>query len=178
MHPDAPARAPAFVSDPATIRQVLEGLDGNDDGVITIPEMLEHPDPLLVSDRGLLAVYESFRQSVRHAMQWGAGNEDASPPPGVAFEEAGDPPALFGFSTLRRLCRALVRDDERGAPTREEIVDSLIAKIDAAEAAADRGDLAAKQRALLRFQAELQRLAGTHLTYIAVATLTELALTL
>ncbi len=180
MHPEATGRAPAFVSDPATIRQVLEGLDENDDGVITLPEILEHPpDPILVSDQGLLAVYNSFRQSVAHAMKWGAGSEGTGQPPGVALEEvAGDPAALFGFSTLGRLCRALVRDDEQGGPTREDIVDSLIAKIDAAEAAADRGDLAAKQRAIQRFLAELQRLAGTHLTYNAAATLTALARTL
>jgi hypothetical protein len=92
---------------------------------------------------------------------------------------SGDPAALFQIATLRRLCRILlpIPNDGLGG-SNEDVVKSLIEKLDAAEAAAERGDFVAKQRAIRAFIAEVQGLAGRRLTYRAAATLITLAQTL
>jgi prepilin-type N-terminal cleavage/methylation domain-containing protein len=172
--PDAPARARDFVSDPATLRQVFAGLDRDGNGLVTIPEILESPPDTLVSDASLLAEYESFRESLARALQWGAGDEDTDQPPGVSLNDIrSDQDALLRYATLRRLCHLLVH--EPPGSSKADIVSSLTAKLDAAAAADDHGDVRAKERALRAFVDEVQALAGTSLTYHAATTLSALA---
>ena len=99
MHPEASSLARDFVSEPATLGQVLAGLDRDGNGVITLPEIIEvPPDPSLVSDASLLSVYESFRHSVAQALEWGAGDEDTDRPPGVPLSDvSGDQAVLLQY---------------------------------------------------------------------------------
>jgi prepilin-type N-terminal cleavage/methylation domain-containing protein len=178
MHPEAPSLATSFMADPTTrplwdkTPDFLEGKFTRIDDVFELPR--------LVTDASVLEVYESFRQSTVQAMKIGAGNEDANLPTDVRPEDlSGDPAALFQIATLRRLCRILapIPNDGLGG-SNEDVVKSLIEKLDAAEAAAERGDFVAKQRAIRAFIAEVQGLAGRRLTYRAAATLIALAQTL
>jgi prepilin-type N-terminal cleavage/methylation domain-containing protein len=172
--PEASAHARDFVSDSGTLRQVLAGLDRDGNGLITLPEILETPPDTLVSDASLLTEYESFRESLARAVQWGAGDEDTDRPPGVAFDDIrSGQDALLRFATLRRLCHLLVH--AQPGSSKADIVNSLTAKLDAAAAADDHGDVRAKERALRAFVDEVQALAGTSLTYHAASTLSALA---
>jgi len=141
-HPELIPQVRPFLSQPEITGQVFNSLDLNGDGTLTLNEMLRNP---------LIAPFASF---LRTPGFYGP-TIDAQ----IALTESdltGDPTFLFSYDALRALSEFY--------STKHGVAHALAAKLDAAQAAETRGDLAGKAGALGAFQNQVRAQTGKTLT--------------
>ncbi len=130
-----------FLSDPAAVEGAFEELAGGD-GLVSLADLANAPVP------------QGFLDCLVDELQLGAGGEDLSGD-GVAvgFDDLeGDPAELPSFDSLCSLVHVVLGDSQ--------LVRPLCQKLDAAEAAAERGNSKAARNILNAFQNQLSAQAG------------------
>jgi prepilin-type N-terminal cleavage/methylation domain-containing protein len=166
LEPDAARMIRSFLGGPDTLPVVLERL-GAVEGAIAIEDLF---GPHRI-DPELDPILERFLAQVAVNIALGAGEEEVTSLPAVQREDLiGDPNQLFSFATLRALTTAAV--------THHGLLRSLLAKLDAAEAAAMRGNERAKAGHLRAYAHELAAQAGKRIDPMAAHILQNLAGTL
>jgi prepilin-type N-terminal cleavage/methylation domain-containing protein len=166
LNVDAPRSIRPYLTDPEIIPCVFEALGGSD-GQLSIAEIFR---PRQVAPE-LDPILQRFLEQVSANSALGAGDEDLSLLPAVQREDlTGDPTQLFSYDTLRLLTTRAV--------TQHGALQSLLAKLNAAETAAARGNDGAKAGQLRSYGKELAALSGKQVDPAAAHVLQNLALTL
>jgi hypothetical protein len=148
LDPEAARALRPYFSDPEIIPCVFELL-GETEGEFRASEIM-NPRPV---DPELDPYLRSFLAQVAENSAFGAGDEDLSLLPAIQETElAGDPLQLFTYNSLRALTMSSVV--HRG------LLQSLLAKLDAAEAAAARGNTRSKTGHLRAYANELAAQSG------------------
>jgi prepilin-type N-terminal cleavage/methylation domain-containing protein len=148
LNPAAAGMIRSFLTDPATLPGVFDIL-GATEGTLRIAEIFSPPhvapdlDPIL----------EQFLAEVSVNMVLGVGGDERDRLPAVQLEDlTGDPAQLFSVATLRLLTMEAV--------THPGVLQSLLAKLEAAEAAVRRGNAQAKAGSLRAYANELAAQSG------------------
>jgi hypothetical protein len=155
-HPELIPQVRPFLSQPGITDQVFQMLDTSGDGVLTLDEMLQNP---------LIAPFADFLRS--------PGFYGPTIDAQIQLTESdltGEPTFLFSYASLRELGEFYSK--------KEGIAHALDAKLDAAEAAELRGDLAAKAGALGAYQNQVRAQTGKAFTPDQALVLSTMARTL
>jgi len=148
LNPAAGSMMRSFVTDPTTLMTVFDEL-GATEGELRIEDIFG-PHQI---DPDLDPILEKFLAEVSANMALDAGEEVAGLLPAVRPEDlVGDPAQLFTFDTLRMLTTEAVGH--------AGVLQSLLAKLKAAEAAAWRGNERAKAGSLRAYANELAAQSG------------------
>jgi prepilin-type N-terminal cleavage/methylation domain-containing protein len=141
-HPELIPQVRPFLMQADTVDQIFMKLDLNGDGILTLDEMLQNE--FIAPFAGFLKTPGFFGPEVDALIK--VRRSDLK----------GDPAFLFSYEALRRLVALYV--DKHG------IAHALIVKLDAAEEAEERGNLAAKAGALGAFANQVSAQSGKALT--------------
>jgi prepilin-type N-terminal cleavage/methylation domain-containing protein len=148
LDPAAAGMIRSFLTDPATLTSVFDEL-GATEGELRIEDIFG-PHQI---DPDLDPILERFLAEVSVNMALGAGEEVVGLLPAVRLEDLiGDPAQLFTFDTLRILTMEAI--------VHPGVLQSLLAKLKAAEAAARRGNERAKAGSLRAYANELAAQSG------------------
>lgn len=148
LNPAAGRMIRSFLTNPPSLMTVFDEL-GVIEGELNIGDIFG-PHQI---DPDLDPILEKFLTEVSTNMALGAGNEELDFLPAVQFEDLiGDPAQLFTVETLRTLTMEAV--DHPG------VLQSLLAKLGAAEAAEGRGNERAKAGSLHAYANELAAQSG------------------
>ncbi|MCI0390283.1 MAG: DUF1559 domain-containing protein [Acidobacteria bacterium] len=161
LHPDAPSQARSFIESPAALEQAVDILDGDGDGNVSLLEAFDWPGRYAQRFDGIDPAIEGpmreFLAQARQKMKIDSLSAEAKGRMEVGADalrspEAGQTP--FSIDALCRLINRYVTD--------QKVADELCKHLRHAEAAADRGDLRARDRILRAYFDELER--QTHQT--------------
>jgi len=141
-HPELIPQVRPFLMQADIVDQIFMKLDLNGDGILTLDEMLQNE--FIAPFAGFLKTPGFFGPEVDALIK--VRRSDLK----------GDPAFLFSYEALRRLVALYV--DKHG------IAHALIVKLDAAEEAEERGNLAAKAGALGAFANQVSAQSGKALT--------------
>ena len=146
LHPDAPSDARAFIEAAGTLDQVLDILDADANGTVSLLETFEWPGRYAQSFDGIDPAIEEpvrrFMTGVRQRMKIDTVNDEMSRQVGVevgVLRSGGGQP-LFSTDGLCRLIDRYVTD--------QRVADELCRLLRQAETAAARGDLRTRDRIL------------------------------
>jgi hypothetical protein len=155
LHPDAPSQARSFIEAPATLNQVLDILDGDGNGTVSLLETFDWPGRYAQRFDGIdPAIEEPLRRfvtSLRQRMKIDTVNEEMSRQVGVevgVLRSSDGGQALFSLDGLCRLIDRYVTD--------QRVVDELCRPLRRAETAAARGDLRARDTILGDYFEEIE----------------------
>ena len=166
LDPQAGPHVRSFLSDPKTLDTALDHL-GEVEGELSIQGLFR---PKSV-DPELDPVLNRFLEHVFNNMAFGAGEEEAGLLPAVQVSEVeGDAGELFTFDSLRALTV--------GSVSRKGLLNSLLAKLDAAEASAQKVNQRAKANQLAAFRNELAAQSGKGISASDALMLARLSMTL
>jgi len=141
-HPELIPQVRPFLAQADLVDTVFAKLDLDGDGVLTLDEMLLNP--VVAPFGGFLRTPGFFGPDI-----------DAS----IALRRtdlSGNPAFLFSYASLRKLTSLFVH--------KHGVAHALLAKLEAAEDAEERGNLAAKAGALRAFRNEVSAQTGKALT--------------
>ena len=147
LHPDAPSQALSFIEAPGTLNQVLDIVDADGNGTVSLFETFDWPGEYAQRFDGIDPAIEGpvrrFMTSVRERMKIDTVNEEMSRQVGVdvaVLRSSDGGQALFSLDGLCGLIDRYVTD--------QEVANELCRLLRRGEAAAARGDLRARDRIL------------------------------
>lgn len=156
LHPDAPSGARAFIEAPSTLDQVLDIVDADGNGTVSLVETFDWPGRYAQRFDGIDPAIEEpvrrFMTSVRQRMKIDTLNEEMGREVGVGVDVLRSSDGGQTLFSLDGLCRLIDR-----YATDQKVADELCRLLRRAEAAAARGDLRARDRILGEYFEELER---------------------
>ena len=163
-----PATLPAIQQPDSSVPQVLAGFA--EDGQFSFRSLHTGGVNVLLGDGSVRFVVSSVVTGILNAAQVGANGENWKELPAVPLTTRTSTVAIFNFHDLGELVTYQVTDQK----ARED----LLRQVRQAEAAASRGDLATKQRALADFVAMVQRAGTKILPAVQAGALVQIAMSL
>jgi prepilin-type N-terminal cleavage/methylation domain-containing protein len=156
LHPDAPSQARSFIKAPGTLNQVLDIIDADGNGTVSLLETFDWPGRYAQRYDGIDPAIEEpvrrFMASIRQRMKIDTVNEEMSRQVGVevaVLRSSDGGQALFSLDGLCRLIDRYVTD--------QRFADETCRLLRQAETAASRGDLRTRDRILGDYFEEIER---------------------
>ena len=160
------ATLPAIQQPDSSVPQILAGFADN--GQFSFRSFSGGGANVLLGDGSVRFVVDGLVQGVMNAAQIGANGEDVRELPSVPLVTRTSIIAIYNFHDLGELVTYQVTD--------QKVREDLLRSLDKAEAAAAKGDLSTKQRALAEFVAMVQRIGTKMLPAVQAGALVQIAM--